>query len=243
MLKLIRAIAIAMALCVVTFVPMAQATTCEPTVRAPTSTVEMQFNFTVVPADLFPDYYPPSIWNGPGPMPTTLQETFFVDPASASGNWSSIPTQTGALLDRINETFTASDMTLTANGQVLQSLASGSFRVGGDGVGYPGPGRSFFGFVEIPNGGGGANVFTNFAQAPPDWAAFLSTSHYCTDISPFTISGSFGTLDVFWSGGAVPSSVSVPEPGSLALFALAGLALLWAHRDRPGMLGRGEGPF
>ncbi len=158
-------------------------------------------------------------------MPTTLQETFFVDPASATGSYLTEPgREGGSVLGHIAESFTASDITLTTNGQILQQSASGTFTFSGDRASDYGPSGSFFGGLSLPDGGGGSDFASQYAQAPPDWAAFLSTSSYHSDTGLFTLSGSFGELDVVPQGQAV--SVKVPEPGALPLWALAAAGLL-----------------
>ncbi len=84
--------------------------------------------------------------------------------------------------------------------------------------------------MSIPGGGGGSDFFSQYAQAPPVWAAFLGTSSYHTDTGLFQISGAFGTLDVVPEGAAVLRSV--PEPGSLGLCAAEAAGLLVMHRQR-----------
>jgi hypothetical protein len=207
---------------------------CSPTPCPAGSLVEMQFNFTVVPDSQGPgpEFWTGNVWNGPGPMPTTLSETFFVDPGSASGPLVEIPgTNGGLVLARLDESFAASNMTLTANGQVVQQLASGSFWITGDRANDQGPAASFFGGIRLPNGAGGSDFFTQYAQAPPDWDALLSTSRYNGNLDLFSISGAFGSLDVLLNGSAIPTA-AVPEPGTLALCLLAGLGLLVIHRRR-----------
>ncbi len=202
---------------------------CTPEPCAAGTAVEMQFTFYVVPTGQGGEGWPPNVWNGPGPIPSTLQETFFVDPASATGTFFTEPgRQGGSVLGHVAETFTASDITLTTNGQILQQSASGTFSFSGDRASDYGPSGSFFGGLSLPDGGGGSDFASQYAQAPPDWAGFLSTSSYHTDTSLFILSGSFGELDVVPQGQA--ASVSVPEPGVLSLWALAAAGLLAMHR-------------
>ncbi len=190
----------------------------------------MQFSFYVIPPGQGYPGQPPDVWTGPGPMPTTLQESFWVDPASATGSYVTYPGEQGGLvLSRVDEAFTASNVTLTANGQIVQQSASGSFTIWGDRANLFGPGGSFFGYVTLPGGQGGSDFGSDYAQAPPDWAAFLMTSDFRSDTGPFTLSGSFGELSVFMQDGH-PVPVSVPEPGVLALCVLAAAGLVAMHR-------------
>ncbi len=201
----------------------AYAQNCTPVPCAPGAPVEIQFNFTVSAAD---PGGPDNTWNLPGPVPTTLQETFYVDPASATGSYTTQPGPNGSTyLDAVNITFDASNVTLSANGQILGQSASGMFVLSGDG-----PVGSIFGGVQTPYGGGSTDFHSQNMQAPPDWEAFLSTSTYNVAPGVFTVSGSFGELNVVGQGEGSPVSVSVPEPGSLALFGLAGLGLLITRR-------------
>ena len=204
---------------------------CTPAPCAPGAPIEMQFTLSVVPTGQGGDGWPANVWNGPGPTPTTLQETFFVDPASASGTYLTEPgRQGGAVLGHIDESFTASDIMLTANGRTLQQSSSGMFTLSGDRASNDGPPGTFFGGLALPVGGGGSDFASQFAQAPPDWAAFLSTANFHTDTGLFTVSGAFGQLDVVPLGQAVV--VSVPEPPALPLCVLAVMGLLAAHWRR-----------
>ncbi|MBS0578670.1 MAG: PEP-CTERM sorting domain-containing protein [Proteobacteria bacterium] len=216
----------------VSFCAVAQSN-CSPTPCAATSLVEMQFNFTVVPNGGGPGSWPDNIWNGPGAMPTTLTESFFVDPSTAQGSWSAVPgINGGSVLGRIDESFSASNMTLTADGKVIESLSSGTFAFGGATPFPYGPGASYFGGARLPNGGGGADFFTQYALAPPDWTAFLGTAAFFSAGQEFSISGAFGFLNVNAQGQGIPASVAVPEPGTLALCTLAGLGVLLVQRRR-----------
>jgi hypothetical protein len=218
-------------LSVATSVAVAQGN-CSPAPCPGGAPVEMQFTFQVVPTGEGGDGWPANVWNVPGPIPVTLQETFFVDPASVTGSYTTEPGQQGGLLlSHIDESFTASNITLTANGLLLQQSATGAFSIFGDRASDAAAGSIFFGGVAVPGGGGGSDFFSANAQAPPDWAAFLSTTTFGTDTGLFTLSGTFGQLDVVPDGRAVVSAVSVPEPALAPLWAL-GAAILGAMHLR-----------
>jgi hypothetical protein len=197
-------------------------TGCPGTACPQDAPVELQFDLTVDPSGA-------NIWNGPGPMPTHLQETFFVDPASAAGHGPggvSFVSHDGILMDKVSVDFAASNVSLTADGLLLQQLPSGTFSFSGDRVGLEG---LYFGGLSLPNGGAGADFITLNPQVPPDWAAFLSPSIWFSD-GPGFLQGPFGQLSFQMQGqGQV---VSAPEPGILALCALGGLALFGMHRRR-----------
>jgi hypothetical protein len=176
----------------------------------------------------------PTFWNGPGPEPSAFQMTFDVNTLSPlnSVSYTFGPSSEGPTISSITADLVATDFSLSLDGKtVLQSpLANfsfsgtqlGTFSFIGGGVGAGTTGASFF---FIPDFGLGATLQSTLTGSRDPLGLILNGSSFRYDNNDVTLLSLIfddSQLGAATSGGGT----AVPEPGTLALLALAGIALL-----------------
>lgn len=182
---------------------------------------------------------PVSVWNGPGPFPTSFQMSMLVNtlsPGNTLTNTAFDPS-TG-FLSEVSLSVVATDFTVTLNGQTIESGGTGTFGVSGTELGpcsfiggsysAASSAASFFGVPDFGLGGGCITQSQLTASKDP-LGLLLKGSGYSADDG---WNNAFLTVGDSSLIALVSVSVtSVPEPATLGLMAL-GLAGVGIARRR-----------
>ena len=200
----------------------------------------LEFSFTGFIQPDFPDSpFPPNIWNGPGPVPSTFQMTFDVNTLDSHNSLSYTFADSGMLFSSISADLVATNFILSVDGKTVPSSTSGNFGFSGTGLGgcclYIGggleAGNDKGSFITVPDFGLPGITQAEFLASSDPLGLLLNGSPFFTDngcCGFFFFDSSQLNISVSGMGTAA----SVPEPNTLALLALAGIGLGLAHRRR-----------
>jgi hypothetical protein len=207
---------------------------------------EIQYTFSGFVDD---EAAPPGLahWDGPGPEPQNFVMTFDVDTLAAGNtlSYTLYNSSMGPSINSINVSVEATNFRLSVDGQLVLQSATGGFGFSGTTFGP----FSFIGgtvsasmsagagFTSLPDFSLGTTLQADLAASGDPLGLLLNGSSFASEpqFNTFVYSGSLMGVEMSGRGTAV----SVPEPGTLALLALAGFGLLFVHRRRaPDQLSR-----
>lgn len=196
----------------------------------------VEFTFTGVIDNAIPGS--PNLWNGPGPEPSTFTMTFDVDTLSPLNSFSYTVAQsaTGARISSITCDLAATDFTVTIDGKPVVQNALGSFAFSGTPLGGNtfiggsyGAGNQFVSFLGVPDFHLGIDTPSALAGSSDPLGLLLANSGFNTDEFTYL---NFENSRLAALVGGTGAAVSVPEPGTLALLAMAAVGLGLVHRRR-----------
>lgn len=175
----------------------------------------------------------PTVWNGPGPQPSTFQMTFDVDTLSPMNSFSYTfgPSSAGPSIDAISVDVAVTNVSFSFDGTPVLQSPQGSFAFSGTLLGEFSLVGGFglaatdgAGFIFVPDFGLGVTTQAALTGSSDPLGLLLSGSAFHADSGdPSYLSFGDSQLEAVISGQG--TAVSAPEPDILALLVLAGIAM------------------